>query len=29
LSTDSNVSKYNILIEFRKEKGFTNGWYGI
>tara|TARA_B100001093_G_C26837349_1_gene1018968 strand:- start:933 stop:1334 length:402 start_codon:yes stop_codon:yes gene_type:complete len=25
LSTDSNVSKYNILIEFRKEKGFTNG----
>jgi len=25
LSTDSNVTSYNIIIEFRKEKGFTNG----
>lgn len=25
LSSDSNVTSYNIIIEFRKEKGFTNG----
>jgi hypothetical protein len=25
LSTDSNITSYNIIIEFRKEKGFTNG----
>jgi hypothetical protein len=25
LSTDSNVSKYNLVLEFIKEKGFTNG----
>jgi hypothetical protein len=25
LSSDSNVISYNIIIEFRKEKGFTNG----
>jgi len=29
LSSDSNVTTYNIIIEFRKEKGFTNGWYSI
>jgi len=27
LTTDSNVSKYNLVVEFIKEKGFTNGWY--
>jgi hypothetical protein len=25
LSSNSNVTSYNIIIEFRKEKGFTNG----
>jgi len=25
LSSDSNVTSYNIIVEFRKEKGFTNG----
>ena len=25
LSSDNNVTSYNIIIEFRKEKGFTNG----
>ena len=25
VSTDSTVSTYNIIVEFRKEKGFTNG----
>ena len=25
VSTDSTVSTYNIVVEFRKEKGFTNG----
>jgi hypothetical protein len=25
LSSDENVTSYNIIIEFRKEKGFTNG----
>ena len=25
LTTDSNVSKYNLVVEFIKEKGFTNG----
>src|SRR6056300_24909 len=25
LSTDSNVSKYNLVLDFIKEKGFTNG----
>ena len=25
LSTDTNVTSYNIIVEFRKEKGFTNG----
>ena len=25
LSTDSDVLSYNIIVEFRKEKGFTNG----
>ena len=25
VSTDNTVSTYNIIVEFRKEKGFTNG----
>ena len=25
LTTDNNVSKYNLVLEFIKEKGFTNG----
>ena len=25
VSSDSTVTKYNIIVEFRKEKGFTNG----
>ena len=25
VSSDNDVSKYNIIVEFRKEKGFTNG----
>ena len=25
VSSDSNVTTYNIIVEFRKEKGFTNG----
>ena len=25
VSTDNNVTTYNIVVEFRKEKGFTNG----
>lgn len=25
VSSDSTVTKYNIVVEFRKEKGFTNG----
>ena len=25
VSSDSTVSKYNIVVEFKKEKGFTNG----
>ena len=25
LTSDSTITKYNIIIEFRKEKGFTNG----
>ena len=25
VSTDSAITKYNIIVEFRKEKGFTNG----
>ena len=25
LTTDSNVTQYNLVIEFIKEKGFTNG----
>ena len=25
LTTDSNVTNYNLIIEFIKEKGFTNG----
>ena len=25
VSSDSSVTKYNIIVEFRKEKGFTNG----
>ena len=25
VSTDSTITKYNIIVEFRKEKGFTNG----
>jgi len=29
LSTDTNVTSYNIIVEFRKEKGFTNGWYSF
>jgi len=29
LSSDENVTSYNIIIEFRKEKGFTNGWYSF
>jgi hypothetical protein len=23
------VSKYNLVLEFIKEKGFTNGWYSF
>jgi hypothetical protein len=29
VSSDSNVTTYNIIVEFRKEKGFTNGWYSF
>ena len=25
VSTDNTITKYNIVVEFRKEKGFTNG----
>ena len=25
VSSDSTVSKYNVVVEFKKEKGFTNG----
>ena len=25
VSSDSAITKYNIVVEFRKEKGFTNG----
>ena len=25
LTTDDNITTYNIVCEFRKEKGFTNG----
>ena len=25
VSSDSTITKYNIVVEFRKEKGFTNG----
>ena len=25
VSTDSTITKYNIVVEFKKEKGFTNG----
>ena len=25
VSSDNNVTTYNIIVEFRKEKGFTNG----
>jgi len=25
LSSDNNVTSYNIIVEFKKEKGFTNG----
>ena len=25
VSTDSGITKYNIVVEFKKEKGFTNG----
>ena len=25
VSTDNDISTYNIIVEFRKEKGFTNG----
>ena len=25
VSSDSTVTKYNLVVEFRKEKGFTNG----
>ena len=24
-TSDSTITKYNIVVEFRKEKGFTNG----
>ena len=24
VSTDSGITKYNIVVEFKKEKGFTN-----
>ena len=27
LTSDSNVTKYNIVIESQKESGYTNGWY--
>ena len=27
LTSDSNVTKYNIVIEAHKESGYTNGWY--
>jgi len=27
LTSDSNVTKYNIVIEAQKESGYTNGWY--
>ena len=27
LDSDSNVTKYNLVIEAHKESGYTNGWY--
>ena len=27
LTSDSNVTKYNVVIEAQKESGYTNGWY--
>ena len=27
LTSDSNVTKYNVVIETHKESGYTNGWY--
>jgi len=27
LNSDSNVTKYNLVIEAHKESGYTNGWY--
>jgi len=27
LTSDSNVTKYNVVIEAHKESGYTNGWY--
>jgi len=27
LTSDSNVTKYNVVIESHKETGYTNGWY--
>ena len=27
LTSDSNVTKYNVVIESHKESGYTNGWY--
>jgi len=27
LTSDSNVTKYNLVIEAQKESGYTNGWY--
>ena len=26
LTSDSNVTKYNVVIEAQKESGYTNGW---
>ena len=27
LTSDSNVTKYNVVIEAQKESGYKNGWY--
>jgi len=29
ITTDNNLTRYNLVIEFIKEKGFTNGWYSF